>query len=200
MSLGIFIIIFGKAAKLPSIILAVYGFAITFPLLIERFAEYAYSRITILPMMGLINALGYPIQNQQQSVWFTSTTGEPITVAITSACAGPATMGVFIALFALMMLDMPLQPKKATWLFLFGVAGTWFQSYIRLIILLIVGFYFGENALWTAHFWTIYILFPLWYLLFTYIYFQQVRRPPEEKGGQATKYMLRAGGIVNGVE
>jgi glycosyltransferase involved in cell wall biosynthesis len=80
-------------------------------------------------------------------------------------------MGVFIAIFALMMLDISLPPRKAGYVFIFGVAGTWVQSFIRLIILLLVGYYRGKAALRTAHFWTIYILFPLWYLIFIYVYF-----------------------------
>ncbi|MFC2019740.1 exosortase/archaeosortase family protein [Chloroflexota bacterium] len=177
LSLGIFTILFGMAAQIPSTMLAIYGFTISFPLLITQYAEYAYSRATITPLIWLLTTLGYPLQNQQQLVQFTCVTGEPIRVAITSACAGPATMGVFIALFALMMLDIPLPPKKATALFLFGVAGTWVQSFIRLIILLLVGYYLGEDALWTAHFWSIYVIFPLWYILFAVIYFWQARRP-----------------------
>ena len=188
-SLGIFTIIFRKAARIPTILLAVYCFAISFPLLVERFAEHAYSKIALVPTMGSMTLLGYPLQNQGQWVHFTSATGEPIRVAITAGCAGPATMGVFIALFALMMLDMPLRPQKAAGLFLFGVVGTWFQSFIRLIVLLLIGYHMGEDALWTAHFWTIYLLFPLWYLLFAYIYFRQVRRPPEVRGEQTLKYV-----------
>jgi len=123
--------------------------------------------------MWLLTGLGYPFHNLGQWVHFTSSGGEPILVTITAACAGPATMAVFIALFALMTLDTPLPPKKAVGIFLFGAVGTWLQSIIRLIILLLVGYHLGESAMWTAHFWTIYILFPLWYLLFAYIYFQQ---------------------------
>ena len=181
-SLGVFIILFGKAVKIPSILLGIYGFAISFPLAIDRFAGDAYSRTAIAPVMGVMNALGYPMQSQGQWVYFTSSGGEAISVTITAGCAGPATMGVFVALFALMTLDMPLPLKKAIWLFLFGAVGTWFQSFIRLIILMLVGFYQGEDAMWTTHFWTIYILFPLWYLLFVYIYFRQVRQPPEVRG------------------
>ena len=84
-------------------------------------------------------------------------------------------MGVFLAIFALMMLDIPLPPRKAAWLFLFGAVGTWFQSLIRLIIIILVGYHLGGDAMWTTHFWSIYILFPLWYLFFAYIYFRQVR-------------------------
>ena len=180
-SLGIFIILFGKGARIPSILLSIYGFAISFPLAIGRFVPNAYSQTAIVPTMRVMTALGYPLQNVGQWVYFTSCGGEPVSVAITADCAGPATMGVFIALFALMMLDMPLPPKRAAGLFLFGVAGTWFQSFIRLVILLLVGYHWGGEALWTAHFWTIYILFPLWYLLFAYIYFQQLGKLAHSK-------------------
>lgn len=174
--LGVFAIFFGRGATIPSILLAIYGFAISFPLAIQRFAENAYSLLAIPPVTGLMTALGYSLQTQGQWVYFTNLTGEPVSVAITAACAGPATMGVFLAIFALMTLDMPLPPRKAVGLFLFGIVGTWFQSFIRLVILMLVGYYLGEQALWTAHFWTIYTLFPLWYLLFAYVYFRQFGR------------------------
>ena len=179
-SLGVFVIFFGRGARIPSILLTIYGFAISFPLMIARFAEGAYSQTAITPLMGIMTTLGYQIENQGQWVHFISTSGEPISAVITAACAGPATMGVFIAIFALMMLDIPLPPRKAARLFLFGVVGTWFQSLIRLIILILVGFHLGEAALWTAHTWSIYILFPLWYLFFAYIYFRQARGNSEK--------------------
>lgn len=179
-SLGVFVIFFGRGARIPSILLTIYGFAISFPLMIARFAEGAYSQTAITPLMGIMTTLGYQIENQGQWVHFISTSGEPISAVITAACAGPATMGVFIAIFALMMLDIPLPPRKAVRLFLFGVVGTWFQSLIRLIILILLGYHLGEDALWTAHSWSIYILFPLWYLLFAYIYFRQARGKSEK--------------------
>jgi len=178
-ALGIFIIFFGQAAKIPSILLTIYAFTISFPLAIQRFVEEAYSRTAITPLMGLMTTIGYPLQNEGQWLHFTSSGGEPISIAITAGCAGPATMAVFIAIFALMTLDMPLSPKKAAGFFLFGAVGTWFQSFIRLVIVILAGYYWGEHALWTAHFWTTYILFPLWYLLFAYIYFKQVKRLPK---------------------
>jgi len=192
-SLGVFLILFGKAAKIPFILLAIYGFAITFPLVIGQYADKAYSQTSIVPVMGLISALDFPFLSQGQLVHFTTVGGESIRVAITSACAGPATMGVFIAIFALMMLDTPLPPRKASAVFLFGVAGTWLQSIIRLLIVLLVGYYKGEDALWTAHFWTIYGLFPLWYLLFAFVYFRQVGKPPELGGQRELKHAPAAG-------
>ncbi|MEE9202719.1 MAG: exosortase/archaeosortase family protein [Dehalococcoidia bacterium] len=189
-SLGVFVVLFGRGAKIPSILLAIYGFAVSFPIVIYRFADEAYSQSAIAPVMGTITSLGYPFQSQGQWVHFSSSGGDSVSVAITAACAGPTTLGVFVALFALMTLDTPLPPKKAAKLFLFGVVGTYFQSFIRLVFLLLVGYYWGEDALWAVHYWTIYILFPLWYLLFAYIYFRQVGFPPGTGGRQGLKYTL----------
>jgi exosortase/archaeosortase family protein len=189
-SLGVFVVLFGRAAKIPAILLTIYAFAISFPLAIYRFADEAYSQSAIVPMMGAVTGLGYPAYSQGQWVHLTSSGGESISVAITAACAGPTTLGVFVALFALMTLDMPLPPKKAARLFLFGAVGTYAQSFIRLMFLLLVGYYWGEDALWAVHYWTIYLLFPLWYLLFAYIYFRQVGGPPGTTGRHGLKYTV----------
>ncbi len=169
--LAVFIIFFGKGMLIQSILLGIYGFSISFPPIVEKFAELPYSKTIISPATWILTRSGYPLESQGQLISFLSSTGEPISVLVTSACAGPATMGVFIAIFALMMLDTPLPRGKAGYVFIFGIVGTWVQSFIRLIILLLVGYYRGEAALWTAHSWTIYILFPLWYLIFLYVYF-----------------------------
>ena len=192
-SLGVFVIFFGKAAKIPTILLGIYGLAISFPLIIEKFAELPYSMAAIKPLMWILTSLGYPLQNQGQLIYFTSASGEPISVVIIAACMGPATMGVFLAIFALMMLDIPLPPKKAVWLFLFGVAGTWFQSLFRLIFLLLVGYHWGEAAMRMDHAWITYIIFPSWYLLFVYIYFRQA-------GGKFKLQKAKIKSRVSGVE
>ena len=172
-SLGVFVIFFGRAAKIPSILLGIYGIPISFPLLIERFAQLPYSMIAIKPLTWILTSLGYSFHNQGQLISFISFSGEPISVAITAACMGPATMGVFFSIFTLMMLDKPLPPGKAVYMLLFGIAGTWLQSLIRLIFLLLAGYHWGADALWADHAWITYILFPLWYLLFVYVYFRQ---------------------------
>ena len=172
-SLGVFVILFGRGARIPSILTGIFGFAISFPLIIQRFAELPYSTSAIKPLVWVLTSLGYVFETEGQWIHFTSFSGEPISVSITTACAGPVTMGVFLAIFALMMLDVPLRPRKAGYMFLFGVLGTWLQSIIRLIIIMLVAYHFGEDAMWTTHSWSIYILFPLWYLLYAYVYFRQ---------------------------
>lgn len=182
-SLGVFVIFFGWGAKIPSIVVGIYGLAASFPLIINKFAKLPYSMGTIKPLVWMLTSFGFPIENQGQWLRFTTSSGEPISVTVTSACTGPSTIGVFLALFALMMLDMPLPPRKAGYMFIFGLCGTWLQSIIRLIILMLAGYYLGAQTLWTTHTWSIYLLFPLWYLFFAYIYFRQIGRG-QQKGGR----------------
>ncbi len=182
-SLGVFVLFFGWGARIPSILVGIYGFAISFPLIIREFAELPYSMSALKPLVWILTGLGYVLETEGLWIHFTSFSGEPISVIVTSACAGPATMGVFLAIFALMMLDTPLRPRKAGYMFLFGVVGTWLQSLIRLIIIMLVAYHFGEDAMWTTHSWSIYILFPLWYLFYAYVYFRQVGRGHRIKAG-----------------
>jgi len=172
-SLGVFVMIFGRGAKIPSILFIIYGFAISFPLAVQYYAENIYAQTASAPVIAVMSALNYPIQNNGNMLHFVSTGGEPIRVAITAACAGPSTMALFIAIFSLMVMDRPLKVKRTVSFFLFGLVGTWFQNIIRLVIIIMAGYYLGERALLTAHFWTIYALFPLWYLIYAFLYMKQ---------------------------
>jgi len=169
---GSFAIVFGRVAKVPLLILLIYTVATTFPMIIANYAETGYAKTATIPMKGIAWILGLPLVVNDQLLNLSMSTGDSITVLVTAACAGPATMGVFLGLFALMYLDIPLPMKKAAILFAFGITGTWLQSLVRILIILGTGYSFGEDALWTAHFWTIYILFPVWYLVFAAVYFK----------------------------
>lgn len=170
---GVFAVIFGKASKYPLLILAIYIVSTSFPILVILYAEDGYARSAISAVMAIAGLLGIPLTVDGCLINFLTSAGQSITVAVTAACAGPATMGVFLGLFALMYLDMPIPAPSAVIIFIFGVAGTWIQSIVRILILLEAGIRFGEKVLWTAHFWTIYLLFPAWYLIFVMVYFRQ---------------------------
>ncbi len=172
-SVGVYAILMGKGVRIPVILLGVYGFVAAFPPFVERYIQIPYAMTAIKPLLGILNIFGYEYDSQVQWLRFISVSGEPVSVSITAACAGPTTMAVFLAIFALMMLDIPLPPKKTGWLLAFGVAGTWLQSIIRLVIIMLVGYRWGREALFTAHSLTIYFLFPIWYSLFAYVYFRQ---------------------------
>ena len=129
--------------------------------------------ITTSTVIAITRVLGLPVTNQGTVLQFHSLTCEDISTTITPGCAGYATIGVFIALFCLMMLDRRLPLKRAWYVFLIGLAGTWLQNIVRIIASVAAGYFWGSGALAAAHFNISYVIFPLWFALFTYIYLRQ---------------------------
>jgi exosortase/archaeosortase family protein len=185
-SVGAFVVIFGSAAAIPLLLVGAYAFIICYPLLVESYLEAGYSNTAMAPAVWLLHLFGLHIATAGQVLTFPLPSGAPMQVTVPSSCAGTATMAVFVVIFTFMMLDMPLPRQQAIPVFLFGAVGTWLQSVVRIILILCSGYFFGENAFWTVHFWTIYALFPLWYLLFALVYFRFAQKPPApQPEGQA---------------
>jgi exosortase/archaeosortase family protein len=122
---------------------------------------------------AITRMLGLTITSEGLLLHFTSLTGDVISAKVAVGCAGYVTIGVFIALFALMMLDRRLPLKKAWYVFLIGLAGTWLQNIIRIVVSVVAGYYWGSGALEAMHYNLSYVIFPLWYALFAYIYLRQ---------------------------
>jgi len=170
--LGIFTIVFTGACTIPSILLAIYGFSLVFPVFMTRWLGEPSAILVTNTVTAITRIAGLPITSQGMVLYFTSITGDAISTTVSAACAGYATIGVFIALFALMMLDIRLPLRKAWYIFLFGLAGTWLQNIIRIVVSVAAGYYWGLDALETMHYGIAYVIFPLWYALFAYIYFR----------------------------
>jgi len=175
-SLGFFFIFFGEAAVMPSMLLGVYGFSIAFPATISRFFDPSYSLATAKVVTEVLNALGYQMNANGQVISFLDSSGQGISVFINAACSGSASLTLFIAIFILMMLDIRLPVNTALSMFFFGLAGTSVQNIIRLIILLLAGYYYGSGALWTAHLYAGYIIFPVWFAFFVLIYLRAYKK------------------------
>lgn len=169
---GFFAVFFGRAALLPVKLLIVYALTVLMPMAVQNYLERPYATAAVGPAVLLARAVGLPVNASGQVLTVGTLSGETISVVVTAACAGPSTMAVFISIFILMMMDVKLPEKAAVGVFSFGVVGTWAQSVLRIVLIAAFGHYGGASALWRAHFWTIYFLFPLWYLIFAAIYFK----------------------------
>lgn len=171
--LSIFTIIFKKAGMVPSILLAIYGFAVGFPIVMGTWVGNTSAILTTNVITTIFKAIGFSIMNDGTVLTFNSVNGDTISTVITDACSGYYTIGVFIALFSLMMIDIRLPLRKAWYVFLFGLIGTWLQNIIRIVITVVAGYYWGSEALESTHYNISYIIFPLWFALFAFIYLKQ---------------------------
>jgi len=104
---GAFVVIFGSAAVIPLALLAAYAFTICFPLLVNNYLEAGYAGTAVAPAAWLLHLFGLQITVGGQVFRFTLPSGTPMQIMVSSACAGPATMAVFVVIFTLMMLDLP---------------------------------------------------------------------------------------------
>jgi len=173
--LGLFALLFTVASIIPSMLLAIYGFSLIFPLLVNGWLGELSAVLVTYTVIGITRVFGLPITNDGVVIHFTNLNGDAISTIVAPGCAGYATIGVFIALFALMMLDIRLPLKRAWYIFLIGLAGTWLQNIIRIVVSIVAGYYWGPGALEAMHYNAGYVLFPLWYTLFAYIYLRQTR-------------------------
>ncbi|HEY77878.1 MAG TPA: exosortase/archaeosortase family protein [Dehalococcoidia bacterium] len=171
--LGLFVIVFNRAWVIPSVLLAIYGFSVVFPIFAMTVIGGPSATVVAATVAFITGLFGIPVVSHGMTLQFTSLDGNVITTAITPGCVGYATIGVFIALFALMMLDIRLPLKKAWYMFLVGLAGTWLLNHIRLTLTIVAGYFWGLGGLDTVHYNINYVLFPLWYALFAYIYLRQ---------------------------
>ncbi|MDD5081848.1 MAG: exosortase/archaeosortase family protein [Dehalococcoidales bacterium] len=187
--LGIFAVIFGRASIVPFTLLAIYGFSLAFPLLMTTWIGKPSMSITTNTVITVARVVGLPVTSTGQTLQIAGLNGQTTAATITPDCAGYTTIGVFISLFTLMMLDIPLPLRKAWYIFLIGLAGTWLQNIVRISASLTAAYFWGPGALDTTHNYISYAIFPLWYALFAYLYLRQThRQQPKQDAKKESRF------------
>lgn len=166
---GLFFVFFGAAAYLPSLLLFVYGFSVSFPILLNEFFGTQYSLITT-SLVAHAAGLFYPVDFNGQTISTISSSGVQSMIYIDAECSGSASLAIFLTVFALMMIDIKPRNDRILPLFFFGIIGTSLQNILRLVVLLATNYHFGSNAMWLMHSYAGYILFPVWFAIFIYVY------------------------------
>ena len=179
-AVGLFALVVGRAALWPSALLVVYLVSSAVPIAIERWADVPVGAVTASAAASVLGAAGYPLVLTGNFIAFPDAGGQVIRVLINASCAGPATLGVFLAIYALMAIDSPLAWRPGAALFALGFFGTWLQNVARLVYLLLVGHHQGEPAMWAAHNDSGYLWFIAWYAVFGVLY---LRVAASRRGG-----------------
>jgi exosortase/archaeosortase family protein len=172
--LGIYFLIVEKAALLPMYLLTIFGFSIAFPEIANLLISDTFLNF-IAWTTAKISSLFIPVSLLNNTIRITSLTNENIVILINTACTGVAALALFVAIFALMMMDTPLQKQDAAVFFVIGLTGTFVQNIARLVALLFIGYQFGSQTLSVAHAMIGYFIFGMYYLLFAYLYLRKAR-------------------------
>lgn len=174
--LALFVIFFKEAMRIPTILAALYGFTVTFPILALKYLGYRLSIASLYTTMLALRVLGFSTYNRGQVLYFIDNIGRSRSILINAQCSGIAGITIFIILFVLMALDMPLSKQKTTILLAFGIVGTFFQNIIRILSLVMAAYFYGMEAMWKTHSFIGYIIFTAWFAIFAFVYLDQARR------------------------
>jgi len=173
---GLAFIFFGEAASLPALLLCIFGFGISFPKLVDAYVGMAYAQFST-KIAYSIGSIFIPATQGDTIISMITLSGERLLMIINEACAGSASMSVFLVIFMLMSLDLPLPGRKWAFLLFFGIIGTFLQNIARLVLLMFVGYYLGPSAIESGESFAGYIIFPLWYAIFAFVYLKQNKIP-----------------------
>jgi len=174
--LALFVIFFEDATRIPIILAALYGFTVIFPFLALKYLGYKLSIASLYTTMFVLKILGFTTYNNAQVLYFINNIGQSRSILINAQCSGIAGITIFIILFVLMTLDIPLPKQKTTILLAFGIVGTFFQNIIRILSLVATAYFYGMDAMWKTHSFIGYIIFTAWFAIFAFIYLDQARR------------------------
>ncbi|MGZ4904380.1 MAG: archaeosortase/exosortase family protein [Halobacteriota archaeon] len=172
-----FTLFFGKASKIPLMLLGLFGVAVFFPMLLESALSAPFSRATAILSVSALQVLGMPITLSGVTVTLNSIVGYNILTKVDVRCAGSDSLAIFLAAFGLMLIDRRPRANALIGLFVLGVVGTYLQNLVRLLLLFTAGYYYGSDALWAVHDYAAYVLFPLWFLIFSVIYLRYAKQP-----------------------
>ena len=174
---ALFALFFGKASKIPLMLLGVFGIAFVFPALLESAVAAPFQRATAVLCVSTLQLARVPVTLSGVTVTLNSLVGSNIIVDVDTRCAGSDSLAIFLAIFALMLIDRRPGNRAVLGLFIFGVVGAYLQNFVRLLALFTAGYYYGANALWAVHDYASYILFPVWFLGFAVVYLKYARKP-----------------------
>jgi len=166
---GMFMVFFGAASHLPSLLVFVYGFSVSFPKIFAGAMGTQYALITTR-IVAYIASMVYSLSFEGQWINLTDAAGSVSSVFIDVGCSGSASLAIFLTVFALMLIDVRPGNDRILPLFLFGILGTSVQNILRLVLLVATNYHFGSVAMWKMHDNAGYVLFPVWFMIFIYVY------------------------------
>ncbi|MEM4854728.1 MAG: glycosyltransferase [Sulfolobales archaeon] len=177
----------------PLVISCAYVAGIALPAIIGEFADKPLSEFSASVTTITLRALGIQASAQGAYIKIPVATGGAINAYIDHVCAGSTSLSVFMCLFTLVTVDLWPKPGWKIAVFLAaGSLGTIAQATLRLIIMGVVGASYGMEAFLTAHKYLGYILFPIYFIAFTYIYVRSAHKskaltPTTNRDGQAKR-------------
>lgn len=122
------------------------------------------------PMAGTLNLLGIPASSHSEWVTITFSDGMPHTIGISTACAGLYSFSIFVsAFFSFTLVFERLPARLMAFVLGVGLLAAYLGNLFRMVVIGIVGYYKGMDALLWAHDNVGWMVFLGWSAVFWYL-------------------------------
>jgi len=132
------------------------------------------------PFAWILNLVGIPASSAQSMVTLQFADGSTQTLSISAYCAGLYSFSIFLAaFFSFVLVFERLRPKMLVFVLGLGLAVAFLGNLFRMVIIGVVGYYRGLDALLWAHANVGWIIFLSWSAVFWYLLLGYVSRHSE---------------------
>ncbi len=178
------------------------SFLLLVPVLIERAAAgnlassagiSAYSEYLLAkPVDGMLGLAGISSHIDGVTITFLTTEGDQISLLIATSCSGVYSFAIFTAAFlAFVGTEFTRWDPRLKWFLGLGILAAYMANLLRMFIIVMVGHYYGSDALLWAHAnvgWLIYMAWIalFWWLLFRWFFDQRAVDTARDDGPSPT--------------
>lgn len=101
----------------------------------------------------------------------------PVTLLVTEACSGIHSSFLFLAFFGMMLVDLRsrLTWKMGALYFAIGAIGTYSANIVRIVVLALITYYIGFDAMKSFHDYFGFVFFIGWIFVFWFIVYRKVQ-------------------------
>jgi len=111
----------------------------------------------------------------------------PVTLLVTEACSGIHSSFLFLAFFGMMLVDLraKLSWKMGTIYFVIGALGTYSANIMRIVVLSLITYYVGFEAMRSFHDYFGFVFFIGWIFAFWFFVYRRVQGSDREAPREA---------------
>ena len=133
----------------------------------NTFSDLFTSKFLATPLSFLLNLIGFETSSIDDSLFYKDVNGKYNSVSIAWVCSGIQSLIIFIsAFFSYVVIEYRRLNALMINFLLFGTIVSYLANILRMAIIIIVGHYYGPEALYWTHTNIGWVIFTIWFGIF----------------------------------
>jgi len=156
----------------------------TWGFVVNDFAQKHIAPVSSHLAYSFLNFLGYPVSISGTTITIISKNGEAISATVAGACSGIKGVTLFTLMIIGLLIGSQIKYRWRVLIILIGALIIFSLNILRISLIFIFGYYYGQRGLDIGHHWLGNILFLSFILSYWYIIDKKfVQRAGEQSGG-----------------